>query len=155
MSKFDAELANIEKSLEELKKKKNKMKVVCSHKSKSGKPKLEPVNREKELFQCTKCGEIFHLDFITKDQVNAAYSVMHDTINQIKFLSNVDDEGESQLVTSLGELLYNLKESTELYDKMINSIYKKPKKKKKFREEEYGSYGTAAMSTMGGGRKRW
>lgn len=155
MSKFDAELASIEKSLEELKKRKNKMKVVCSHKSKSGKAKLEPVNRENGLFQCTKCGEMFHLDFITKEQVNAAYSVMHDTINQIKFLSNVGDEGDSQLVTSLGELLYNLKECTDLYDKMVSNTYKKKKKKNKFREEEYGSYGTAAMSTMGGGRKRW
>jgi hypothetical protein len=56
----------------------------------------------------------------------------------------------------LGELDFNLQETAELYDRIVNAYGKNKKnKKKKYNDrDDFGSYGVGSISFIGGGRGR-
>lgn len=152
---FDQDLSKLERDLAALKKKKAKMRVLCSHCYKNGKLAVSAVARERGLYQCEKCGEVFHLELIKVDELQAAYAIFHDALNQIKCLADTDETNtiDRAIIQTVGELQYNLKESIELYDRLVLTTGSKKKKKKRNREEEpSGSYGFSSISSFGNRR---
>lgn len=152
---FDHELSKIKKDLDILKKRKAKMRVLCSHCHKNGKLALEPVSKEKGMYECVKCGEVFHLDLLSIEELNSAFAIFHDSLNQIKCLADTDDTDtiDKAIIQTIGELHYNLKESIDIYQRLVLTSGSKKKKKKRQRDEEpSGSYGYGSLSSFGNRR---
>lgn len=156
MDNFELEVTKVDKIIEEAKKKKAKLRVICDHCKKNGKLNLDPVAKERGLFICNKCGEPMHLDKLSQQEIQTAIGVASDMINQIKCFA--DAETDAKIIASVGEVLYNLKQTVELYDKIViqagnNNKKKKKKNKHKNDSDNYGSYGTSGLNSFSAGRK--
>jgi hypothetical protein len=86
-------------------------------------------------------------------EIDAAVKTLHDAIQQIRCYSDINQD--DKLIRLLGELDFNLQETSELYDRVVN-VYgrEQGQKKKKNREDDFGTYGSQALSFIGGGKSR-
>lgn len=134
-------LAKIQQIEREVEKEKKKIVVECSHQNEKGKLKIEPIGDHGE-FMCKICKVEFNMEKLPTETIEDASKILHDAIQQIRCYSDADRD--SRLIRLLGELDYNLAETAELYQRVVN-VYTRDKGKKNKnnkRNEGFGSFGT-------------
>lgn len=153
MGKKHNDLFETKKSLLEeqkkLQKKIAKIRIPCSHTSAKGKLKVEFIKGT--LCECENCGTKFDFEQIDLKELEDAILVVHNAINQIKAFTN-DPDNDRRIITTLGDLDYNLSEIKELY-KRATKEFGKGKKKKKSHDDAFGSYGASSINFVGSGKK--
>jgi hypothetical protein len=154
---FRDKLDKMDQVRRELEKEHKKLIVECPHQNEKGKLKISQVNEHGE-YECKFCKQRFNMDPLTQTDIKAAQKILHDAIQQIRCYS--EPESDDKLIRLLGELDYNLSETSELYERVV-SVYgrgngnKKNKNKNKDRGgNDMGGYGTGQLSFIGGGNKR-
>lgn len=154
MGKKDSNFASMRDLIEEekkIKRKMRKLKIPCSHTNDKGKIKVEFIKGT--LARCTKCDCVFDFNRIDSDELDGAVRIVHNAINQIKALSN-DPLKEAKVIEDLGSMDFNLSEMSDLYKRTITAQGKGgKKKKKKYDDSSFGSYGVNSLSFDGGKRK--
>lgn len=140
----------------EVKKEKRKAIVECAHQNEKGKLKIHPVN-EKGDYKCKFCEEEFNMNAISRAEIEDAVSTIHNAIQQIRCFS--DPESDAKLIKLLGELDFNLQETGELYDRIVNALGKNKGNKKGGKrydndKDSFGSYGSGSLSFIGGGKRK-
>lgn len=146
-------ISNLEKAQKELDKEKAKIAIPCSHTNDKGKLKVEFLRGH--LARCKRCGAKFDFAVVSDDDLDKAFMVVHNVLNQIKALSD-DPVGEEKLIKSLGELDFNLKETKKLYRKTIEAAAKNNgnKKKNKNKGDQFGSYGASNVEFIANGKRK-
>lgn len=150
MGKKDSRFESLRDIYEEetrLRRKREKLKIPCSHTNDKGKIKVDFIKGT--VARCRKCGAQFDFSQIPMDDLYEAIDVVHNALNQIKALSN-DPEKESKLISDLGSIDYNLSEMAELYKRTIEKNGKGGKNKKKHSDNSFGSYGANSLDFIGG-----
>jgi hypothetical protein len=150
---FLSKLERINEAQKEFEKERKKVIIHCAHQNDSGKLKIKPIN-EKGDYECKYCHVEFNMNTIQENDIKDACKTLHNAIQQIRSFS--DSEDDAKLITVLGELDFNLQETAELYDRIVNAYGKNKKnKKKKYNDrDDFGSYGVGSISFIGGGRGR-
>jgi maltooligosyltrehalose synthase len=149
---FMDKLNKIEQIQREIQKEKKKVVVECSHQNEKGKLKIHPVNDSGE-YECKYCKARFNMNKLSEKEINGAVKMLHDAIQQIRCYSDMNQD--DKLIRLLGELDFNLQETSELYDRVVNVFGREQgQKKKKHREDDFGTYGSQSLSFIGGGSKR-
>jgi hypothetical protein len=150
--RFLDKLERIEEAQREFEKERKKAVIHCAHQNEKGKLKIRPIN-EKGDYECKYCRVVFNMNTISQADIKDACETLHNAIQQIRAFSDAEDD--EKLVRLLGELDFNLQETGELYDRIVNMYGKnknKNKKNKNFRDkDDFGSYGVGAISFIGGG----
>ena len=145
-------LNEIEQLSRDIQKQRKRIVVECPHQNDKGKLKLEAIDDE-GTYRCKFCKSTFNMTLIPRDKLNDAVETLHNALQQIRCFS--DPRDEHKLIRIMGELDFNLQESAELYERIVN-IYGRGGKKKKDRDREdsFGEYGTQGLSFIGTGKKK-
>lgn len=143
-------LKKIEKVRREMEKERKKIVVECSHQNEKGKLKIYPVNEHGE-YECKYCKTRFNMNPISSADLREAVKTLHDAIQQIRCYSDIDED--ENLIIMLGELDYNLQETVELYDRTRALFGRGSGKKSRKEDDDFGAYGSGALSFIGGKKK--
>lgn len=150
-SDFEEDLAAIREEKRKIEKKERKIMIRCSHQSRKGKLKIEPID-EKGNYRCRKCGAVFNMNKISEGTLEDASNILVNALQQVRCFADVEDDYD--LIKLLGDLIYNLKETNHLYRRMVDLYDKGNKKKHKREYEDFGRYGTGALSFMSDKKKK-
>lgn len=152
-TKFQSKMNQIQEMRRQVEQEAKKIKVQCSHQNEKGKLKIFPVS-DNDDFECKYCGTRFNMKQLSRAELATATKTVTDALEQIRCYSDV--HADAKRITHIGELIYNLQESVEHYDRVVD-VYGRGKgkgKKKKNRDrddQELGSYGMG-LSFMSGRR---
>jgi uncharacterized Zn-finger protein len=151
---FRDKLNKIEQVRREMEKERKKIVVECAHQNEKGKLKIYPVNEHGE-YECKYCKARFNMNPLSQADIKDASKVIHDAIQQVRCYSDPDED--EKLIRLLGELDFNLSETSELYERVV-SVYgrgngKKKDGKNKNRESDFGGYASGSLSFIGGGKR--
>lgn len=148
---FKEKMAKMEQVRRELEKEKKKMAVQCAHQNDKGKLKIYAVNEHGE-YECKYCHQRFNMNPISESELRESLKVAHDAIQQIRCYSDIEED--EKLIRLLGELDYNLQETSELYQRVL-SMYGRGngKKKKNKNRDDFGNYSSGQLSFIGGGKR--
>lgn len=154
-TQFKDKLHKMEQIRKQIEKEQKRMVIECSHTNENGKLKIKPIGSHGD-FECKYCKSRFNMNQVHRDTIEDATKVLHDVLQQIRCLSDVEVDYET--IRKLGELDYNLQETAELYER-VREVYsqqggKKKKKKKHDSGDSFGNYGGSQLSFLGGGGGR-
>lgn len=119
-----------DKSIEELEREVNRRKkekaAKCSHQNKKGEFIIYPLGEN--IFECENCGDRFSMEKIGNGELRAAINTLHNAINQVRIMSNLNKEKDVAISRVLGVLNFDIKEVQEFYERIVR---KKGKDKNK------------------------
>lgn len=147
-----SKLDEIEQLLRKAERERRKVAAECSHQSEKGKLKLNALHNGE--FQCKLCKERFSMDIIDRTQIEKSVDILNNAIQQIRCFS--DPTENEQVIRRLGEMAFNLKEVSSLYERIVESSTRGNKHKNKNKhknEDDFGSWG-GGISFIGGGKRR-
>lgn len=149
--RFNDEMSKVLELEREIKKKKTEIMIKCSHQKENGKLKIYPLN-EKGDYKCKKCGEEFNMNSIARSEIEDAIETIHNAIQQIRSFARPEED--FKLIRDLGALDFNLRETGELYDRVVNLYGKGKKNKNKNHDrDDFGLSGHNALNFIGSKRK--
>jgi len=114
--------------------------------------KIKPID-ERGNFKCKDCSTEFNMNPIIREDLKRAIQILHDAIQQIRCFADPDEDGK--MIRLLGEADFNNEEIQRLYARTLDA-YSKNRKKDKFGDRDrdnFGSYGTGAISFIGSRKK--
>lgn len=131
MGKKNKHFDNIQELDEEIRaldRKRAKIAIDCPHTKKNGKLTGKHTGTK---FKCARCRTEFDLEQIRMETLTDALKVVDNAINQVKIFSDAPgDVDDSRIVSTLGNLAYNLKEFPALYKRTIGEDDNGKRKKK-------------------------
>lgn len=138
VSSYAENLKSLEKKRKQLDREQAILKSRCNHQNKEGHYKLSNLKGGKVI--CDKCGEIFDLKPINKDQLAEAIEVVHNALQQVRCLAKSGKDGDDDLIKVFGDADYYIHQLETVYSKVLDK-HASSKKKKKKHDNEYGYYG--------------
>lgn len=125
--------------------------ITCSHTNENGKPTGKLFDNGD--FDCEVCGSKFNVAIIDPKDIQKAIRLCNNMINQIK-LSSGNGKEDRKTIRTLGETIENLMLAAEIYGR-LTAKDKGNKKKKKHKDDSYGSYGSTAIKLNHGKKRDW